>query len=135
MYKLEDVCFARMLIRYTLYLGLQIHGLLLSRASPSQLYVKRLTQSQGHNPSQLYIWTVFHQNGDSGIDSVGITMHAFDGPKTVVRTSSEPQKGSHSGRMHYVALLLQNPNSGGIFSLFGGYDVFLVCFSKIDIFY
>ncbi len=47
-------CFARPL-RYTLYLGIEIHGLLLSRASPSQLYVKRLTQRQDHNPSQLYI--------------------------------------------------------------------------------
>ncbi len=47
-------CFAR-LVRYTLYVGLQIHGLLLSRASPSQLYVKRLTQRQSHTPSQIYI--------------------------------------------------------------------------------
>ncbi len=45
-----------MLIRYILYLGLEIHGLLLSRASPSQLYVKRLTLRQGRNPSQLYIY-------------------------------------------------------------------------------
>ncbi len=53
--KLRRRLFHKVLIRYTLYLGLEIHGLLLSRASPSQLYVKRLTQRQGHNPSQLYI--------------------------------------------------------------------------------
>jgi hypothetical protein len=47
---------------------------------------------------------------------------------------SERQKEPHSARILSVALLLQNPNSGGIISLFGGYEVFLFSFDNIDIF-
>ena len=68
----------------------------------------------------LFFWTVFHQNGDSDTDSARIIIHAFDGAKTVVRTASERRKGSHSGRMHYVALLLQNAHSDGIMITFWG---------------
>jgi len=48
--------------------------------------------------------------------------------------SSERQKEPHSARILSVALLLQNPNSGRIISLFGGYEVFLFSFDNIDIF-
>ena len=44
------------------------------------------------------------------------------------KQSSERPKEPHSDRILSVALLLQNSNSGGIISLFGGYEVFCVCF-------
>ncbi len=111
-----------MLIRYRLYLGLQIHGLLLSRASPSQLYVKRFIQRQGHNASKVYI-SMTYFSGESlpvCIPSQTQMPHptALDGlqsgPSGGYQTSCESAPwGIRWGRARLLRLLAPGPTPSG----------------------
>ncbi len=102
-----------MLIRYTLYLGLEIHGLLLSRASPSQLYVKRLTQRQGHNPSQLYIYIhgLLQWRATSCARPIFIALDGLQsGPSSGYQTSCKSAPwGIRWGRAGLLRLLSRGP--------------------------